>query len=753
MKHLLFFILLFPVFIYSQSKKDLTSEERAYLYHTVKNSPILNKHIGQYFEYLGPEILFPNKEINYDSLGTYLSLYPDSLIIHNSELAKAPKGLVTEALNKISLWKLNRILMAKRGTETELEPFKEAYEEFAAILVENLPPIATKEISGKLMPHPKLDNVLNPMLGFDDKIAMLASYQFITQNDQLVIINAITTAINEYISLKTSEYYLSLGGNYTYFKNIVIAAGDGTISSPTFEDRETHEKSKWLNGLPKTVGLIPFQSKFTQGSGAIASKIDPFVCSVNDFITPDNYKTCNIHLDVWGYNTEKQVTVIIEKNGLCYPLFNSGETRFLSPDSSFTKGGTFKQKMNDLEFKKIKDINQMIYGKKGYDYWIAYNNKMKDKTELIIIKLEKKYSDYGYSTVSVSKKKTKKSTRNKKDPSKLNDYSISNHKEADARKKTQDEIVRQHAIFDEYKRKIKELEIEKKQALELLALYNRRLDDYKLALGNHWAKYKEKKGIYTFEDSTTFNIYTQEFQFPAKSMSEQFEIRVLSIPEECLSNIYDEVMMHINVIDEIKYYDAAINNQFQNQFTENQYSLNSSALFAKDSFALKNLYNTLLFEKKKIKFEIAGGGIGIFNGSRIIKDQNTANKNHKDSTENKLNFSELIIDSQKDFTIIVNTFTHNKECAFNTENPEIILIAKNNNLSKNDLLTLYRSAVLLEQFKSDFLKYASIHLQKEAYDKISKKINKSWNKIEIKCGKTKIKLSIIEKEIISAITK
>src|SRR5690606_22362201 len=94
----------------------------------------------------------------------------------------------------------------------------------------------------------------------------------------------------------------------------------------------------------------------------------------------------------------------IEKNGLNYHLFGSKDTRFLSPDSTFSEGTTFQSIINDLEFNKIAKINEMIYGKKGYDYWIDYNQKKKDATELKIEKKEKEYSDLGFAPITTSKK-------------------------------------------------------------------------------------------------------------------------------------------------------------------------------------------------------------------------------------------------------------------------------------------------------------------------------------------------------------
>lgn len=745
MRNYILLIFLLPTIIFAQSKKELTNEERAYLFHTVKNSPILNNHFGKYFEYKGPQILFPNKEIDYDSLETFITTFPDSLIIYSQEIAKSPKGLVIEAANKMAMWELNRILMAKRGTPTELEPYKTDYEEFASILVKNLPPAALQKENNKLIPHEKLDNVLNPQMGFDDKTIMLGSYHFLTPNDQLVTIDAISKSINQYVEKRTKEIYSALTGDFQNFENVLIGAGDGTVSSSTFEDRESSEKSKWVNGLPKTMGLIPFQAKYSQANGSISAKIDPLVVSVNDFNTVGDNKTTNLHLDVWGYNPEKQVTVIIEKNGLCYPLFNSGKTRFLSPDSSFLYGGTYKQRMDELEFKKIKDLNDMIYGKRGFDYWIAYNMKKKDQTELIIVKLEKKYSDFGYSSVGVSKKKTKKAKRSVKDPSKLENYSLSDHNQADERSQTQSDIVKYHEIFDEYKRKIKELEKQKKQALELLALYQRRLDDYKQAFGNHWAKYKKKDGVYIFEDSTIFNVITQDFQFPAKGMSEQFEVRILSIPEECLSNNYDEVMMHINLVDQIKYYDAKLHIQLKDRFNTNSWKLDEQLLQQNDSVAVSEFLHELI--SKKLIIQANGNGIGKWNGSRVVKDIAPLKESKSislDSNYRDLRFAEIIVALNKKIEITANSFTDNKLAAVNFEDPAISTLMTTKNISKNEMLTVYQTAVLLQKFKNEIIQKANTYLTVEESQKVIKKLNSTWKKIKINCGKNQIKISSIK---------
>ena len=61
MKIFFLLILFLPLLGYSQNSKELTPEERAYLFHAVKKSPILDTNLGRYFDYIGPKIKYPNK--------------------------------------------------------------------------------------------------------------------------------------------------------------------------------------------------------------------------------------------------------------------------------------------------------------------------------------------------------------------------------------------------------------------------------------------------------------------------------------------------------------------------------------------------------------------------------------------------------------------------------------------------------------------------------------------------------------------
>lgn len=759
--------LFFPLVNYGQINEDLNPEERAYLYHIVKKSPILNDNFGRYFDYQGPLIKFPNQEINYDSIELMIINRPDLLIVRKQEIAKSPKGLIAEASNKMALWELNKVLLAKRTNPNDLKQYKNEFDHFEALLMEKLPPNAVKSFDGKSSPHPRLESVINPSLTFDDKFMQLESMRFLTQNDQVVTLEAINYAVNKYVEKRSREIFLTLGGESDSFTNVLVAAGDGSSTSGILEEREKDEKGRWNRGLPKAVGLFPYQIVLEEHevgkdiinidghhSKRMESTLEPRRYTINDFKTSGNNKLTNIHLDVWGYNSEKQTTVVIEKNGLNYHLFGSGETRFLSPDSTFANGTTFQSIINDLEFNKIAKLNEMIYGKRGFDYWIEYNAKKKDATELKIEKREKEYSDLGYSPITTSKKASTKVKKSKKRAVKSGSGEFdgtpttsSNRKE---RKELQNTIVGLYNIFDAYKRKIDQLQKEKEEAIDLMAIYNRKLDIFKQIMGRRWASFEEKDGLFLFEDSATFDIRTQEFQFKPTKEVEDFEIRLIAIPESCISKSADEVMLHINVMDAKPDYNARINIELEDVFASDKWDLPAALFNQKDSVALRVFFEGLL--EKKIPFNIIarGQGIGIWDGIRTVKnykpEELTSYPGNPavskfDTTFQRLRKSEVLIHIDRSITLTVNSFTDPVKSNISVSEDVLLSAMAKYKLSKNDVLSAHRTAAILKALKKEINVLAGSYLSREEASIVIDRFNKEWEKARISVGSTSFKLS------------
>jgi hypothetical protein len=747
MKIFITLIILFQFFVstFAQENTDLTAEEKAYLFHVVRKSPILENNFGRYFEYRGPDIRFPNKEINFDSVETVIMNNPELLYIRSSEIAKSPKGLITEAANKMALWELNKVLLAKRLGEKELANYQSQYKQFEEILIGLLPVKAFKNEDGVNVPHPKLENLLNPSLSFDDKRAMVGTFHFLDIQDQHNTLEAINKAINQYVSIRTKDFFLALGGEAEVFVNVLVAAGDGSATSGLLEEREKDERGRWNKGLPKAVGLFPYQMKIRPAEKKKKETIETLRFTSTSLHSVGNNKLTNIHLDVWGYNAEKQTTVVIEKNGISYHLFGSGETRFLSPDSNFAKGGTFQSIIHNLKNDKIAKLDEMILGKRGFDYWIEYHEKKKEELILRIQKNEKEISDLRYSPITTSSKSKKigsdfvvdKTNSGKKD-----------------RKAKQELLVQQYNELDAIKKKIIDLKKDKADAIDLQAQYQRRLDDYNQAIGLHWATFTEKDGLYTFSDSTTFDIKTQEFQFKADTIAQEFEVRLIAIPYSALSDEADEVMLHINLCDAKPDYDARIHLNLEDVFASDQWDLNGNLLEAKDSVAVRQFFESLT--DKKIPFSIIsrGQGIGKWNGIKTIKDKQAVELSsypgetederltaRMDTTFQRLRKSEVIINLNRKTLLEINSYTDPVSSNLQISNEDILESMKKYNLSKNQILSALRTVEILLQLKEELNVLAGTYLDRQTAKIVIDRLNNEIAKTKITVGKASFKIN------------
>lgn len=756
MKHYLLLVFFLPLFIQAQVNEGLTAEERAYLFHVVRKSPILENNIGRYFDYKGPDIRFANKEINYDSVEIVIMNQPDLLIIRRDEIAKSPKGILSEAANKMAIWELNCMLQAKRGSDDELIPFKDKFKRFESLLIAALPPAALKVEDGIAYPHPKIYNVLNPSLSLDDKTAMVETFRFLNTNDQLVTLLAMNSAINAYVQDRSLEIFRLLGGVADTYQNVLVAAGDGSSTTGLLEEREKDEKGRWNKGMPKAVGLFPYQLEITTGASKKEQEISSLLATITDLSTVGNGKETNVHFDVWGYNSKKQTTVVIERHGLSYHLFGAGDTRFLSPDSTFSEGATFQSIINDLEFNRIAKLHEMIYGKRGFDYWIDYNKKKKDEVELKIEINEKNFSDLTLRPIKTKNKPSRKVRKEKKRQQKnhtlddkVPDTTVDGGKKQKG--KSQNDIVYLYTLYEAYKKKIADLELQREEAIALMDKYQKRLSYFKQLMGLNWASYTEEDGLYTFSDSCTFDMYTQEFIFPAKYEAEDFEVRLIAIPETCLSEQADEVMLHINLTDAEPLYDARLQVELLNQFSSDKWDLHRSLFTQDDSVALMQFFEGLLDKSRPFSIIARGQGVGEWNGLRVIKANHPQDElekakkfQHDDPEMLRLRRSELYVFLEREIKLEVNSYTDPKNSNIEVVSPEFQKAMTAYNLSKNDILSAYRTARILQKLKEELNVLAGTYLDREKARIVIDRFNKEWSRLRISVGPTSFRLSDIE---------
>ena len=742
---------------FSQGTNDLTAEDRAYLFHIVKKSPILDNSIGRYFEYSGPIVRLMNKELNYDSIESYIINNPNSLFIRKGEIEKSPKGIIAEAANKMALWELNKMLLASRQSENDLERYKTQYNQFEAILKSKLPSSAMKTENGNIEIQKKIYAVLNPSLSFDDKAAMLATFHFLSVEDQLVTIEAMNYATNAYVEKRAYEIFLQLGGTANIFKNSLIAAGDGSETSGLLNEREKDENGRWNKGLPKAIGLFPYEAKIIDPSKRNKTALEPVRMPVLDFETVGENRLTQLHFDVWGYNSKKQTTVVIERNGLSYHLFGSNDTRFLSPDSTYSDGKTFQTVIDELEKGKVAKLWDKIHGKKGYDYEIETAKRKKDEIEKKINQDEHKYSDMTQGTITTSSKVPGSVKRAKKKAlKKSTGGEFKAQPKTDSgkktRKKEQEGIIYLYGEYERYKKIIAELEIEKKAAIDLLAIYQRRLDNYKAAMGHHWVDYTEKDGLYTFSDSSTFDLYTQEFTFKADTLKTPFEVRLIAIPDGPLSDNADEVMLHVNLVDSKPGFDARVQLNLVDQFESNKWNLNNDLFHSSDSVSVRQFFEALL--DKKMHFEVIsrGQGVGKWNGTNVVRatDRTEWNayqggtdeerlKAKMDSSNLRLRSTQVNIFLNRGILLEINTFTDPVKTNLKSPNESVQAELNKYRLSGNDYLSALRTAAVIQKLKTELNVLAGTYLSREDAKIVIDRLNKQLDNAKVSCGPTSFK--------------
>jgi hypothetical protein len=315
-----------------------------------------------------------------------------------------------------------------------------------------------------------------------------------------------------------------------------------------------------------------------------------------------------------------------------------------------------------------------------------------------------------------------------------------------AKGKTQNSIIELYGLYNAYKKKITELEQQKLEAVDLRARYQQKLDLYKQVMGLSWVTFTEKDGLYTFTDSTTFDIRTQDFTFPPTSTPQDFEIRLIAIPETAISDQADEVMLHLNVTDARPNYDARLQISLNDVFASDKWDLNQSLFHPEDSLAILQFFEALL--DKKVDFELIarGQGVGKWNGCRTIKDLrpnelNSYPGNTNDSSFVRLRRSELMVDIRRGIHVEVNSYTDPVKSNLNITNTELSGIMSKYKLSKNDLLSALRTATILAKFKSEVNILAGTYLGREKAKIVIDRFNKEWAKTRVSVGATSFKIS------------
>lgn len=743
MKTFIIFFILFFASIQSIAQQDdnLLSFERACLFHIVKKSPSLNANFGQFFEYSGPVVLLKDGMVNYDSIEQIITNRPDLLFIRKTEIAKGPPGLLAELANKMAVLELNKILLDRRVQYVQNSSFSNAhYNDFEKILTKELPPIAVVEKDSTFKPIKELYLFTDPALTFRQKVEFLSKNKNFTDEDRRKILNAFSTAVNSYIQNRCFEIYLALGGIASDFESHLVAAGEGGNTSGLLAEFEKNLSGKWNKGLPKAIGLFPYQLERYN-----TKEISPERVATISMNTTGNNKVTNLHFDVWGYNSKKQTTIVIEKNNKNYILFGAGDTKFLSPDSTFSGGSTLISVVNDLEKNDVGKLKERITGKKGIEEKLRTKIEKRAEVYKSIQVEEGKYMRFSNGKITVKKKAPRKVRRARRkaldsqseQPNQSAKPVIKSNKKK--KRKKQVDLIDLYHQYENLTKEIQYYQQLRTEEIEKLSLYTEKLDFYKSALGSNILSYRIQDSLYIFSDSSTFDMRTQEFQFYPSNKPEPFFVKLIAIPDNAIASTADEVMLHVSKIDQDPRLTATLNLNLSDQFAPDKFDLKQALLTKNDSLALRTISEIILKNETPIVIQANGFGVGQWNGNSVVKDPspteiNTYPTSRTDSTYARLRKTAMYIQTNHKLIIEIESFTDPVRSGITINNKTLSEVAVKNNLSKNDLLSGLRTKTVMTTFQDEYIKWVANHYDANHARIIIDRFNNEFQKTRIRVG-------------------
>ena len=251
-------------------------------------------------------------------------------------------------------------------------------------------------------------------------------------------------------------------------------------------------------------------------------------------------------------------------------------------------------------------------------------------------------------------------------------------------------------------------------------------------------------------------MMTQEFQFKEKEKKEAFTVRLLAIPVDCLSDLGDEVMLHIHLADAEPAYDARLQIHLEDAFESDKYTIDRKLIDRKDSVAVKQLFESILNTKLPLIIKANGNGIGVWNGYKTIKNKQGEEigsypgitpeerlASRMDSSYARLRKTELIIKTKQYISFEVNSYTDPVASNLAISSQYIYQIMTKNKLSKNQVLSAYRSAFILKKIKHELSILAGEYLDRSAATAVVNRLNNEIDKTKIMIDGIPIKIGIL----------
>ncbi|OIQ35219.1 MAG: hypothetical protein BM555_04080 [Crocinitomix sp. MedPE-SWsnd] len=639
MKYLFLLITITSTLAFGQdSWEEMNGEQRAFFYNVSRRKEVLKPEVFHLFEFTDSIPWINDTLPNYRYVERKIVDNPDLLVLHADQFSRKSNGIVSDVATHFALWELDATLKFRNSDNEKKAYLKPKLKQFEKYVLQQIPASVVKTLSdGSFVVDKAIQGYYEPGLQTGDKLAGLLNAGF-SRGDQRLIINAISKAEEKYVNVRSKEIFDMLGGECEEYVNLISAAGDGS----GWSSLEGNPQNPYNRVLPDDRGLFAFnveehiKLKTFEESRARRQKPEVRYLStdevkVAEFRTSAE-KSTTIHLDVFGYHPERQTTLAIQKGGSSYILYGKNDTRLLSPDSAYGEGTTYWRLIKELEEKYIKKVNDLLYGKRGYEYLIDRQEKAIVKTELLIKKTEYKLDKLRHRPAKqpkIKKKKIKKKDLGKSDQSGTGHPTSALNATDKKTNIEQNRLIHLNTQLSNQKRILAELKLEMEKAYFLLQGYKTKLDKMQKHMGYLFMTYEQEDDIFTFKDGSTFNYATQDFTFANNERQESFFIYHIAFGKTVFAKQCDETFIHINLssVGEKEKY------TYEKVVAKNRSKVEMTV---SDSIQLMEIFREILDNNKKLDFSVYGGGILGESEGEYYRDSNlTAVPYNKDNELNE----------------------------------------------------------------------------------------------------------------------
>jgi hypothetical protein len=406
--------------------------------------------------------------------------------------------------------------------------------------------------------------------------------------------------------------------------------------------------------------------------------------------------------------------------------------------------------IKELEKDEIGKLTERISGKKGLEEKIKTRIEKRALVYQQIQKEEGKYLEFKGGKVTVKKKapsNVKRARRKALDGMSENRESQARPTIKSKRKKKRKKQVDLIDLYRSYETLTKEIfsyQQQKDNETDRLKLSTEKLTYYKASMGINIQSFTMVDSLYSFADSSTFDIRTQEFKFKPSQKAENFIVRLISIPDNAMANSSDEVMLHVSKIDVDPRLTATINLNLSDQFEPDKFDLKNGLFTPNDSISLRTIADLLIKNDIPLKFIANGYGIGEFINGTVKKAVNQHEidgglSRNSDSSYARLRKTALYVQTDQRVIFEIESFTDPLKSALEIQNKNLIEVSKKYNLSKNEILSGLRTKSVMMKLQDEFIKWVAKNYEAEKARVIIDRFNDEFQKTKIQIGGISIK--------------